>query len=196
MKRKKTIVSKYKRISLNVLGGGLSFLAFLSCFAVGFSSWISNTLNKDDANINVSIGNIENNSIFTIRAVDMFTLGPDGLVVDYTIVKEASIMAIFTINNDLAYLYSNEGLLNFKVDLIWSDNTFISTYIGTAPVVSNTTSVTTTLNDNTLTSDINYTITDSGTTNVSITYKVMDKNGTMKERYNDKPTFSFVVRSK
>ena len=196
MKRKKTIVSKYKRISLNVLGGGLSFLAFLSCFAVGFSSWISNTLNKDDANINVSIGNIENNSIFTIRAVDMFTLGPDGLVENYTIVNEASIIAIFTINNDLAYPYSNEGLLNFKVDLICSDNTFINTYIDKTPVVANTTSVTTTLNDNTLTSDINYTITDSGTTNVSITYKVMDKNGTMKERYNDKPTFSFVVRSK
>ena len=126
----------------------------------------------------------------------MFTLGPDGLVENYTIVNEASIIAIFTINNNLAYPSSNEGLLNFKVDLICSDNTFISTYIGTAPVVSNTTSVTTTLNDNTLTSDINYTITDSGTTNVSITYKVMDKNGTMKERYNDKPTFSFVVRSK
>ena len=77
-------------------------------------------------------------------------------------------------------------------------NTFINTYIDTTPVVSNTTSVTTTLNDNTLTSDINYTITtNSGTTNVSITYKVMDdKKGTMKERYNDKPTFSFVVRSK
>ena len=74
MKRKKTIVSKYKRISLNVLGGGLSFLAFLSCFAVGFSSWISNTLNKDDANINVSIGNIENNNIFTIKVVNMFGL--------------------------------------------------------------------------------------------------------------------------
>ena len=51
---------------------------------------------KDDANINVSIGNIENNSIFTIRAVDMFTLGPDGLVENYTIVNEASIIAIFT----------------------------------------------------------------------------------------------------
>ena len=188
---------KTRKSLMKVNGGGLSLLAFLSCFSVGFSSWISNTPNKDDANIDVSIGNIENNSLFTIRAVDMFTLGPDGLVVDYTIVKEASIIAIFTINNDLAYPYSNEGLLNFKVDLICSDNTFINTYIDKTPVVSNTTSVTTTLNDNTLTSDINYTITtNSGTTNVSITYKVMDKNGTMKERYNDKPTFSFVVRSK
>ena len=96
---------KNKLIFVQVFGGGLSFLAFLSCFTVGFSSWISNTLNKDDANINVSIGNIENNSIFTIRAVDMFTLGPDGLVENYTIVNEASIIAIFTINNNLAYLH-------------------------------------------------------------------------------------------
>ena len=43
----------------------LSFLVFLSCFAIGFSSWISNTLNKDDANINALIGNIEDYNIFT-----------------------------------------------------------------------------------------------------------------------------------
>ncbi|MDY4182703.1 MAG: hypothetical protein SOX92_00120 [Candidatus Onthovivens sp.] len=175
----------------------ISTLLVASIASIGFSSWLIGKENSDSSNINASVGNVENNSLFTIRVVNMFTLGPDGLVEDYTIVKEASIIAIFTINNDLAYPYSNEGLLNFKVDLICSDNTFINTYIDKTPVVSNTTSVTTTLNDNTLTSDINYTITtNSGTTNVSITYKVMDKNGTMKERYNDKPTFSFVVRSK
>ena len=160
----------------------ISTLLVASIASIGFSSWLIGKENSDSSNINASVGNVENNSLFTIRVVNMFTLGPDGLVEDYTIVKEASIIAIFTINNDLAYPYSNEGLLNFKVDLICSDNTFINTYIDKIPVVSNT---------------INYTITtNSGTTNVSITYKVIDNNGTMKERYNDKPTFSFVVRSK
>ena len=68
------------------LRGWLSFLAFLSCFTIEFFSWISNTPNRDDANINAYIGNIKNNSIFAVKAVNMFILCPDGLVEDYTIV--------------------------------------------------------------------------------------------------------------
>lgn len=91
-----------------------------------------------------------------------------------------------------------KDMLNFKIDLVCSNTTFISTYIGTTPVVSNASSVTTTLNDNTLTSEVNYNVTNSGTTNVSITYTVNDDNdGNIKNYYsNNRPTFSFVVRSK
>ena len=53
----------------------------------------------------------------------MFTLSPDRLVKDYTIVNEASIITIFTINNDLAYPSFNEGLLNLKIDSICSNTT-------------------------------------------------------------------------
>ena len=53
----------------------------------------------------------------------MFILCPDGLVEDYIIVNEASIIAVFIINNDLANPSSNEGLLNFKIDSICLNTT-------------------------------------------------------------------------
>lgn len=45
------------RLKFNVLEGGLSFLAFLSCFTVGFSSWIVGNV-PPTVNINSEIGDV------------------------------------------------------------------------------------------------------------------------------------------
>ena len=128
-------------------------------------------------------------------SVNMFSLGPDGLVEDYVIVSSSTIKVIFYIDNSLAYEFSNGGTLYFKTELSCSDSTFLSTYIGTNPSVSNSVSVNTSFSGNTLSSDVTYTVANTGTSTVTITYQVID-DGTMNKYYSNKPTFAFAVRSK
>ena len=47
----------FKNNKIKVFGGGLSFLAFLSCFAVGFSSW-NLGINYSNTEINIDSGDI------------------------------------------------------------------------------------------------------------------------------------------
>ena len=171
----------------------ISTLLVASIASIGFSSWLIGKENSDSSNINASVGNIENNSIFTIRAVDMFTLGPDGLVEDYAIVSSSTIEAIFYIDNALAYEFSNGGTLNFKAELSCSNSSFLSTYIGTNPSVSNSVSVNTSFGGNTLSSDVTYTVASTGTSTVTMIYQVTD-DGTINTYYSNKPTFTFAVR--
>ena len=46
----------FKNNKIRVFGGGLSFLAFLSCFAVGFSNWAHINIRDDNSKLNVDIG--------------------------------------------------------------------------------------------------------------------------------------------
>lgn len=163
---------------------------------VGFSSWVTGTLSlPDPVNINATVGDVKNTNFFTMGTVNMFSLGPDGMVEDNTIVSSSTIEAIFYIDNSLAYSSSNSGSLSFEVHLSCSDSTFLSTYIGTNPSVLNSVSINNSLSGNTLSSDVTYTITNTGTSTVTITYQVTD-DGTMNTYYSNKPTFTFAVRSK
>ena len=173
----------------------ISTLLVASIASIGFSSWLIGKENSDSSNINASVGNVENNSLFTIRVVNMFTLGPDGLVEDYVIVSSSKIEAVFYIDNALAYEFSNSGSLKFKTELSCSDTTFLSTYIGANPTVSNSATVNSNLSGNTIFSDVTYIVASTGTSTVTITYEVND-NGTINTYYSNKPTFTFVVRSK
>ena len=173
-------------------GGGVSFLAFLSCFTIGFSSWQYGTITGAPADINVSAGEVKNANFFSMGSVNMFSLGPDGLVEDYVIVSSSKIEVIFYIDNALAYEFSNSGSLKFKTELSCSDTTFLSTYIGTNPTVSNSSTVNSNLSGNTIFSDVTYIVASTGTSTVTITYEVND-NGTINTYYSNKPTFTFVV---
>ncbi|MCI6329861.1 MAG: hypothetical protein MR775_03425 [Erysipelotrichaceae bacterium] len=175
--------------------GLLLSLCNVSLIGVGFSNWIYGTITSASADINASVGEVKNGNFFTMGSVNMFSLGPDGLVEDYAIVSSSTIEAIFYIDNALAYEFSNGGTLNFKAELSCSDSSFLSTYIGTNPSVSNSTSVNTSFSGNTLSSDVTYTVTSTGTSTVTITYQVTD-DGTMNTYYSNKPTFAFAVRSK
>ena len=177
-------------------GGGLLLsLCNVSLISVGFSNWIYGTITSASADINASVGEVKNGNFFTMGSVNMFSLGPDGLVEDYAIVSSSTIKVIFYIDNSLAYEFSNGGTLYFKTELSCSDSTFLSTYIGTNPSVSNSVSVNTSFSGNTLSSDVTYTVKNTGTSTVTITYQVTD-DGTMNKYYSNKPTFAFAVRSK
>lgn len=177
------------------MGGVLLSLCNASILGVGFSGWVTGTLTlPDPININASVGDVKNTNFFTMGAVNMFSLGPDGMVKDDTIVSSSTIEAIFYIDNSLAYENSNAGLLDFTAELSCSDSSFISTYIGKTPIVSNSTSVNTSLSDNILSSEISYIVTNTETSTVTITYQVTD-DGTMNTYYSNKPIFTFAVRS-
>ena len=74
--------------------------------------------------MDVTVGNIRSADMFTVSSVNMFALGPDGMVKDEQIVTASSIVANISIDNSLAYDASTNGTLNFEVVLSCSDSTF------------------------------------------------------------------------
>ena len=48
----------FKNNKIRVFGGGLSFLAFISCFTVGFSSWVLGGDSNNNASISFEIGDV------------------------------------------------------------------------------------------------------------------------------------------
>ena len=196
MKRKAK--NPFKRI---LSGGGLLLsLCNASVLGVGFSSWVTGTLTlPDPINISASVGDVKNTNFFTIDTVNMFSLGPDGMVKDDTIVSSSTIEAIFYIDNSLAYSSSNSGSLSFYVHLSCSDSTFLTSYIS-SPTIDNSTSVSSSVSGSDLASNVVYTISNSGKTKIKVVYDVNDaKNSDGKYMadlyYANKPTFSFSVRS-
>ena len=191
---------KTRQTLMKVNGGGLSLLAFLSCFSVGFSSWITVSISSSDpVNINASVGDVKNTNFFTMGTVNMFSLGPDGMVKDNTIVSSSTIEAIFYIDNSLAYSSSNSGSLGFEVHLSCSDSIFLTSYIS-GPSIVNSTSVSSSVSGSDLASSVVYTISNSGTTEIKVIYAVKDTANSEGKYmadlyYSNKPTFSFSVRS-
>ena len=172
----------------------------VACIAsIGFSSWLIGKENSDSANINAGIGEIKDTNYFVIGNINMFSLGPDGMVKDNTIVSSSTIEAIFYIDNSLAYSSSNSGSLSFEVHLSCSDSIFLTSYIS-GPTIVNSTSVSSSVSGSDLASSVVYTISNSGTTEIKVIYDVKDAaNSDGKYMadlyYSNKPTFSFSVRS-
>lgn len=171
----------------------------LSIISAGFSSWIYVNVNSSTINdINVNVGNITHNELFTMGNSDltMFFLGPDGLVEDETIVSSSKIIARFHIINIAAYNISNNGVFNFESILECSNQEFINTYISYTsidiPIISNSSNKV----DNKIINDIKINVGSSGTTIVNLTYNVNDTSNNIKSYYSNKPTFNFKLRSK
>ena len=177
----------------------ISTLLVASIASIGFSSWLIGKENSDSTNINASIGEIKDTNYFVIGNINMFSLGPDGMVKDNTIVSSSTIEAIFYIDNSLAYSSSNSGSLSFEVHLSCSDSIFLTSYIS-GPTIVNSTSVSSSVSGSDLASSVVYTILNSGTTEIKVIYDVKDAaNSDGKYMadlyYSNKPTFSFSVRS-
>ena len=177
----------------------ISTLLVASIASIGFSSWLIGKENSDSANINASIGEIKDTIYFIIGNINMFSLGPDGMVEDNTIVSSSTIQAIFYINNSLAYSSSNSGSLSFEVHLSCSDSIFLTSYIS-GPTIVNSTSVSSSVSGSDLASSVVYTILNSGTTEIKVVYAVKDTANSEGKYmadlyYSNKPTFSFSVRS-
>lgn len=135
--------------------------------------------------------------MFTVSSVNMFDLGPDGMVKDEQIVTASSIVANISIDNSLAYDASTNGALNFEVVLFCSDSTFLSTYVS-EPTIENSTALNSSISGAEIISDVSYTVSgNSGLTSVVVNYAVTDDNKNMASQYySNKPTFSFKIRNK
>lgn len=171
----------------------------LSIISAGFSSWIYVNVNSSTINdINVNVGNITHNELFTMGNSDltMFFLGPDGLVEDETIVSSSKIIARFHIINSVAYNISNNGVFNFESILECSNQEFINTYISYTSIdvlpISNTSNKV----NNKIINDIKINVGSSGTTKIELTYNVNDTSNNIKSYYSNKPTFNFKLRGK
>ena len=191
-------------ISLQVFGGGLSFLTFLSCFTIGFSSWSFGTNSNDSVSVNANIGDVEDGTFFEIGNISMFTIGQYGLVDNDKFVDKSTFSIDIIIHNDEIY---NEGYLvndgtsynlSFVIILGCNKASFISTYITNDPKIdgaSKITKVTTT--DESFKHSINYSINDvseNSRTKISIIYDIKDNtNNAIKTYYGDTPLFSFKV---
>lgn len=174
----------------------LTVIASVSVIGTGFSSWTITQPSFASIYIDVQVADVISNNAFNISNVETFSLGPDGLVEDFTIVDTSTIKAQFTINNSVAYKLSNSGNLSFSIALGCSNSTFLSTYIGTTPSVtsvSGSSSITSSgLTEDRIVTSLTCTISDTGTTSITATYTVTD-DGTIKSYSSDKPTFSFKV---
>ena len=191
---------KSKKPFNRILSGGLLLsLCNVSLISVGFSNWIYGTITSASADINASVGEVKNTNFFTMGTVNMFSLGPDGMVKDDTIVSSSTIEAIFYIDNSLAYSSSSSGSLSFYVHLSCSDSTFLTSYIS-SPTIENSTSVSSSVSGSDLASSVVYTISNLGTTEIKAVYAVNDTANSEGKYmadlyYANKPTFSFSVRS-
>lgn len=192
--------NRLKRISSRIRGGGcLLSLCNISLLTIGFSSWIYTAVSSADFIVDVIVGNIRSADMFTVSSVNMFALGPDGMVENEQIVTASSVVVNISIDNSLAYDASTNGALNFKVILSCSDSTFLSTYIS-EPTIKNSTALNSSISESgkEIISDVSYTVSgNSGLTSVVVNYAVQDKNKNMASQYySNKPTFSFEIRSK
>lgn len=168
----------------------------------GFSSWSIGPLNNLELDINTSVGEIINKNYFSLEKEDitMFTLGPNGLVKDETIVDNSSIDINFYVDNSSAYPTTELGNLNFQIVLSCSDSTFLSTYVSN-PTIDGSLSANTSRTELQLITDIKYKIVESGLTKIAVEYiitDVTDTNGkTMADfYYTNKPNFSFEIIGK
>ena len=189
--------NKLKRSSFRIFGGCLLSLCSVSLLTLGFSSWIYAAVSSADFNVDVTVGNIRSADMFTVSSVNMFALGPDGMVKDEQIVTASSIVANISIDNSLAYDASTNGALNFEVVLSCSDSTFLSTYVS-EPTIKNSTTLNSSKSGKEIISDVSYTVaSNSGSTSVVVNYMVKDDKKDMASKYySKKPTFSFEIRSK
>ena len=135
-----------------------------------------------------------------------FELGPDGIVSAEKIVHEAKITVNVRIDNAIANPGTSAAIIKFNTILTSSSEPFATTYINSTPEIQGSSTITPApIQSNsdgscTITSEVNYNIENTGYTDISIIYNVIDKtdennNYTIKNYANSKPTFNFAIRS-
>ena len=156
-----------------------------------------------DTDIDMTVDELTTVKCFSIGNIKTFTLGPNGLVENETIVKESSIKISFSIDNEKIHKFLNSDILNFEIILSCSNKSFLNSYISSPTVIINDveTSATSKFNDAELVSDISYTISNTGISEANATYIVTDKADTNNKYmadlyYSSMPTFNFKVRGK
>ena len=141
-----------------------------------------------------------------------FELGPDGIVSEEKIVHEAKITVNVRIDNAIANPGTSAAIIKFNTILTSSSEPFATTYLNSTPEILSTTeiqgssTITPALIQSnsdgscTITNEVNYNIENTGYTDISIIYNVIDKTDknniyTIKNYADSKPTFSFTIRS-
>ena len=135
-----------------------------------------------------------------------FELGPDGIVSEEKIVHEAKITVNVRIDNAIANPGTSAAIIKFNVILTSSSELFATTYINSTPEIQGSSTITPALIQSnsdgscTITNEVNYNIENTGYTDISIIYNVIDKTDknniyTIKNYADSKPTFSFTIRS-
>ena len=135
-----------------------------------------------------------------------FELGPDGIVNEEKIVHEAQITVNVRIDNAVANPGTSSAIIKFNAILTSSSEPFATTYINSTPEIQGSSTITTApIQSNsdgscTITNEVNYSIKNTGNTDISIVYNVSDKidenkKYTIKNYANSKPTFNFTIRS-
>lgn len=182
-----------KRNSVKIVGGGCILLTLLSIFSIGFSSWTIVSNPKYLIDINASVEDIaEPKDIINITSSSAdFSIGPDGMVKDSTIVNAGSLFFSFSIINENANGFiSSDGYIHARVTLKCSNPKFIS-YVENKPsgdglLVGNNTSPQSAAYIN----EISFSLKDGDTTKFDLKYKVVDNEGGIKKFYSNVPSLS------
>ena len=201
MKRK--LKNKFNRILSG--GGVLLSLCNVSLLGVGFSSWVAGIF-APPIEIQTTVGDVTNRNYFSITGMSTFELGPDGIVSAEKIVHEAKITVNVRIDNAIANPGTSSAIIKFNTILTSSSELFATTYINSTPEIQGSSTITPApIQSNsdgscTITSEVNYNIENTGYTDISIIYNVIDKtdgnnNYTIKNYANSKPIFNFAIRS-
>lgn len=108
----KSIGRRFKNSVLTKFGGGLLLsLCNLSLIGVAFSAWVYGSINSENGNINISVGDVVNLSEYiSTPTINAFEVCPTGIVVDETICYAGEI----NIKTDLSL---KNGLLKKRTDI-------------------------------------------------------------------------------
>lgn len=172
----------------------LFFACMVSLCSFGFASWTiggSNNVLQFD----VSTEELIDTNIFKILSVSSVTLGQDGLIEDETIVGEAPIKISFSVNNESAKNLAVNGYFTFTMNFISSNPDFLAKYI-VQPTLSTSSAISSTINNDTMVSEVSYQVPEEASSDLVVTYLVRDvKDSPIGAYLNDLPNFSFGIRS-
>lgn len=118
----KSIGRRFKNSVLTKFGGGLLLsLCNLSLIGVAFSAWVYGSINSENGNINISVGDVVNLSEYiSTPTINAFEVCPTGIVVDETIcyVGEINIKTNLLLKNGLLLKRTDiKDSLNLNIEI-------------------------------------------------------------------------------
>lgn len=197
MKRnnKKTKIFAFK----NLFGGILLFLSSAYLIAVGFSTWALR--DSKDTNFDFVLDDVDTNFekfVFLKGPTFDFELCQDGMVKDFTIIKEGTLTFECSFYTEIAKRYIwNDNSYHFTVTLNCSDETFL-TFISNKPsgvnlTVEDNNSASSNKYVNKISINVNNVTLKNGMPSFSFNYSVNDNNDSIKAYYNNVPKLSAII---
>lgn len=193
--------SAYKKKIHSSLGGVVLFLSISSIFSIGFSSWNIGSPKADSTiDIDADIA-FQKSVIKIIGSTYDFKIGPDGLVVDETIVNKASFSISFSISNeDATSFLHTDGNAHFSINLKCTKNAGFLSFVnknpscysyGTTNIFHNCTVETnSSTSSDTYINKVSLPLSSGNETKFDINYSVQDdSNGTIKSYSSSLPRF-------